>query len=248
MKGMLARPLVAVALVVVVFAAMSACNGSDPVVFATDGAYHPFNFVNDDGEIDGLERELGDELCRRANLECEWIISDWDTMIPDLIAEDFDAIIAGMSITPERDEQIDFTEPYYPPSPSVYLALAAAGDAAAQGRIGAHSSTIHSDYLTESGTSFTAFDDAQVSFDAVLNGDVDAILVDHAFAVEKVSEFAGRLAIVGPHVELDQGIGIGVRENSDLKGKFDSVIQEMQADGTLNAIILKWVGEDAATF
>ena len=55
----------------------------------------------------------------------------------------------------------------------------------------------------------------------MLNGDVDAILVDHAFAVEKVSEFAGRLAIVGPQVELDQGIGIGVRENSDLKGKFD---------------------------
>ena len=58
MKGMLARLLVAVALVAVVIAAMSACNGSDPVVFATDGAYHPFNFVNDDGEIDGLEREL----------------------------------------------------------------------------------------------------------------------------------------------------------------------------------------------
>ena len=248
MKGMLARPLVAVALVVVVIAAMSACNGSDPVVFATDGAYHPFNFVNDDGEIDGLERELGDELCRRANLECEWIISDWDTMIPDLIAEDFDAIIAGMSITPERDEQIDFTEPYYPPSPSVYLARAGAGDSAAQGRIGAHSSTIHSDYLAETGVAFTAFDDAQVSFDAVLNGDVDAVLVDHAFAVEKVSEFAGRLAIVGPQVELDQGIGIGVRENSDLKGKFDSVIRAMQADGSLNAVILKWVGEDAATF
>ena len=53
-------------------------------------------------------------------------------MIPDLIAEDFDAIMAGMSITPERDEQIDFTQPYYPPSPSVYLALAAAGDAAVE--------------------------------------------------------------------------------------------------------------------
>ena len=248
MKGMLARPLVAVALVVVVFAAMSACNGSDTVVFANDGAYHPFNFVNDDGEIDGLERELGDELCRRANLECEWVINDWDAMIPDLIAEDFDAIIAGMSITPERDEQIDFTEPYYPPSPSVYLALVGAGDEAARGRLGAHSGTIHSDYLTESGTSFTAFDDAQVSVDAVFNGDVDAILVDHAFAVENVMQFAGRLAIVGPQVELDQGIGIGVRENSDLKGKFDVVIRAIQADGTLNALILKWVGEDAATF
>ena len=169
-------------------------------------------------------------------------------MIPDLIAEDFDAIIAGMSITPERDEQIDFTEPYYPPSPSVYLALVGAGDEAARGRLGAHSGTIHSDYLTESGTSFTAFDDAQVSVDAVFNGDVDAILVDHAFAVENVMQFAGRLAIVGPQVELDQGIGIGVRENSDLKGKFDVVIRAIQADGTLNALILKWVGEDAATF
>ena len=82
----------------------------------------------------------------------------------------------------------------------------------------------------------------------MLNGDVDAILVDHAIAVENVTQFAGRLAIVGPQVELDQGIGIGVRENSDLKGRFDVVIRAMQADGTLNAIILKWVGEDAATF
>ena len=248
MKGMLARPLVAVALVVVVIAAMSACNGSDPVVFATDGSYHPFNFVNDDGEIDGLERELGDELCRMAELECEWIVSDWETMIPDLIAEDFDAIMAGMSITPERDEQIDFTQPYYPPSPSVYLALAAAGDAAVEGTVGAHSNTIHSDYLSESGKEFHAFDDPQGSMDAVLNGDVDAILVDHAFAVEKVTEAGGTLAIVGPSVTLDQGIGIGVRENSDLKGKFDVVIRAMQADGSLNAVILKWVGEDAATF
>ena len=117
MKGMLARPLVVVALVVVAIAAMSACGDSDTVVFATDGSYHPFNFVNEAGEIDGLERELGDELCRRAQLNCEWVINDWDAMIPDLIAEDFDAIIAGMSITSERDEQIDFTRPYLPAEP-----------------------------------------------------------------------------------------------------------------------------------
>ena len=249
MKGMLARLLVAVALVVVVIAALSACGGSDTVVFATDGSYHPFNFVNDDGEIDGLERELGDELCRRANLECEWVINDWDAMIPDLIAEEFDAIIAGMSITSERDEQIDFTRPYYPPSPSVYLALAGAGNAVVEGKVGAHSNTIHSDYLSESGKEFHAFDDAQDSLDAVLNGDVDAILVDHAFAVEKVTEAGGRLAIVGPSVTLDMGIGIGVREtDGDLKAKLNGAIRAMQSDGSLNDLILKWVGEDAATF
>ena len=52
---------------------------------------------------------MADELCRRADFECEWVLNDWDAMIPDLVAEDFDAIIAGMSITDERDERIDFT-------------------------------------------------------------------------------------------------------------------------------------------
>lgn len=225
-----------------------ACNGSDAVVLATDGAYHPFNFVNDAGEIDGLEREMGDELCRRAELECEWLVTEWDTMIPDLVAEDFDAILAGMSITAERDETIDFTQPYYPPTPSVYLAQAGAGDEAAEGTLGAQANTIHSDYFSESGMPFTAFGEAQDPVDAVLNGDVDAILVDHAFAIEKLTEFEGRLAIVGPSVELDRGIGIGVREDSDLKAKFDEAISSMKTDGSLNNLIRKWVGEDAATF
>ena len=110
-------------------AAMSlACSDdSEPVLLATEGDYRPFNFINDDGEIDGLERELGDELCRRAELECKWVLNDWASMIPDLVAGEFDAIMAGMSITGKRDETIDFTEPYYPPTPSVYLALAGAG-------------------------------------------------------------------------------------------------------------------------
>ena len=76
------------------------------VVIATIGTYHPFDFINDEGEIDGLERELGDELCRRADFECEWVLNDWETMIPDLVAEEFDAILSGMSITAGREETI----------------------------------------------------------------------------------------------------------------------------------------------
>ena len=82
--------------------ALASCSEAEPVVIASDGSYHPFNFVNDAGEIDGLERELGDELCSRADLECEWVQNDWESMIPDLVAEEFDAIMAGMSITAER--------------------------------------------------------------------------------------------------------------------------------------------------
>ena len=159
------------------------------MVIATDGEYHPFNFVNETtGEIDGLERELGDELCSRAGIECEWIVNEWEEMIPDLRAEEFDVIMAGMSITPERDELIDFTEPYYPPSPSVYLALAGAGDQAANGTVGAHIQTIHSDYFDAEGRSYQAFDDPKTSLSAVLSGEIDALLVDRGYAVEKLTE------------------------------------------------------------
>ena len=231
------RAFLALLLAAALIPLLVGCRGTDTVVIATGGDYHPFDFINDEGEIDGLERELGDELCRRADLECEWILNDWETMIPDLVAEEFDAIFAGMSITAKREEMIDFTEAYYPPTPSVYVARAGAGDEAAQGTVGVTANTIYSDYFTKLGRPFVS-----------LEGEVDAVLVDHGYAVERLSEHEGRLAIVGPSVSLDRGLGIGVRKGGDLKGKLDEALASMKADGTLNAIILKWVGEDASTF
>ena len=84
----------------------------------TEGAYPPWNFINDAGEVDGFERELGDELCKRAELTCEWVTNEWDSIIPNLVSGNYDVIIAGMSITEERDEVIDFTQNYTQPDPS----------------------------------------------------------------------------------------------------------------------------------
>ncbi len=232
-------------------AGSSANGGADTVTIATVGSYHPFDFINDEGETDGLEPELGDELCRRADLECEWVINDWVDMIPDLVAGEFDAIFSGMSITSEREELIDFTAAYYPPTPSVYVARAGEGDEAVQGTIGASANTIYSDYFTELGVPFVPFDEftgAAGPVDAVLDGTVDAVLVDHGYAIEKLSEHGGRLAIVGPSVQLDRGLGIGVRKGSELKPKLDEALASMKADGTVNALILKWIGADASTF
>ncbi len=224
------------------------CGGSDTVVIATVGDYHSFDFINDEGEIDGLERELGDELCRRAGLECEWILHEWDTLIPDLMAEQFDVIIAGMSITTERDELIDFAGPYYPPRPSMYLARAGAGEEAMEGTIGVTANTSFSDYLTEQGITFTPLDGGVDAASTVLSGDVDAVLVDHGYGVAKLAEHAGWLEAVGPSLRLDQGLGIGVRTGSELLDAFNDALDSMKADGSLNALIRRWLGAHAATF
>ncbi len=244
----LCKLLLAIMVAGLAVALLACSDDTEPVRLATEGDYHPFNFINDDGEIDGLERELGDELCRRADLECEWVLNDWESMIPDLVAGEFDAIIAGMSITDKRNMTIDFTEPYYPPTPSVYLALEGVGGEAVEGRLGAYANTIYSDYFTERGIAYTEFSDEDDRLAALLNGDIDAMLVDHAYATEKLSEYEGRLAVVGPSVLLDRGIGIGVRNNNDLLAKLNSALAEMKADDSLNDLIRKWVGEDASTF
>ena len=247
-KGRFLNTLSALLLSVSLVLLLAACGRADTAVIATDGNYHPFNFINDEGEIDGLEREIGAELCERADLECEWVQNDWEDMIPDLVAEEFDAIFAGMSITADREETIDFTEAYYPPTPSIYLARAGEGDDAVQGKIGATANTIYSDYFTEMGRPFVSLEGEIDGAEAVLNGDVDAVLVDHGYGVEKLAEHQGRLEIVGPSVVLDRGLGIGVRKGSDLKGRLDEALASMKADGTLNALITKWIGEDASTF
>ena len=108
--------------------ASSAFADGHTIRMGTEGAYPPYNFVNDSGEVDGFEREVGDELCKRANLNCTWVINDWDSIIPNLVSGNYDTIIAGMSITSERDEVIDFTSEYFPPDPSTYVALAGASD------------------------------------------------------------------------------------------------------------------------
>ena len=114
----------------------------------TEGAYPPYNFINDSGEVDGYERELGDLLCERAGLTCQWVTNDWDSIIPNLVSGNYDTIMAGMSITDERDEVIDFTQNYIPPEQSVYVALSE--DAPIEsGVVAAQSATIQAAHVAE---------------------------------------------------------------------------------------------------
>ncbi len=243
-------PLKAIFAIALLVVACLSCGGeTDPVRMGTEGAYPPYNFINDDGEVDGFERELGDELCRRAQLDCVWVTNDWDTIIPNLVDGSYDTIMAGMSITDERDEIIDFTQPYIPPTPSVYFALAGAGAEVVDGRVAAQTATIHAAYLAESGVTLLEYELAEELVEAVLTGEADAALVDREFARERIAEHGDRLAVVGPEVVLDSGIGVGVREDDgELKDQLDRAIAAMKEDGSLNDLIRKWFDEDAETF
>ncbi|MEQ8903092.1 MAG: transporter substrate-binding domain-containing protein [Roseovarius sp.] len=217
----------------------------DVVRLGTEGAYPPWNFINDAGEVDGFERELGDELCKRAELNCEWVTNDWDSIIPNLVSGNYDAIIAGMSITDERDEVIDFTQNYTPPDPSAYLGMSEGVDVTG-GVIAAQTGTIQAGYVAESGATLVEFATPEETIAAVRNGEADAVLADKSFLAPVAAEDAD-LMFVGEDVPLGGGVGMGVRESDgELRETFDAAIQSMKDDGSLNEMIKKW--EVSSTF
>ncbi len=217
-----------------------AASAQQVVRLGTEGAYPPYNFINDAGEIDGFERELGDELCARANLTCEWVKNDWDSIIPNLVSGNYDTIIAGMSITPERDAVIDFTQPYTRPDPSAVVSMIPDLDLPSA-VIAAQTGTIQAGYVAELGATLVEFASPDETVAAVRNGEVDAVIADKAFLDPIVAEDADMM-FVGEDILLGGGIGMGLRESDpELKATFDAAIQSMKDDGSLNALIAKWL-------
>ncbi|GGD43783.1 transporter substrate-binding domain-containing protein [Sinisalibacter lacisalsi] len=223
----------------------STAMAQDVVRMGTEGAYPPWNYLDDDGNIAGFERDLGDELCARAELTCEWVVNDWDSIIPNLVSGNYDTIIAGMSITPERAEVIAFTQEYTPPDPSAYIALTDDVDLAG-GVVAAQTGTIQAAFVADQGWTLVEFATPEETISAVRSGEADAVLADKSYLEPIAAEDDG-LVLLAREEQIGGGVGMGLRQSDDeLRETFDAVIGEMKCDGSLNALIEKW--DVASTF
>ncbi|MEZ5447919.1 MAG: transporter substrate-binding domain-containing protein [Thiolinea sp.] len=220
---------------------------ADTFRVGTEGAYAPYNFMNDEGKLAGFEIDLGNELCKRMDMECEFIVNEWDSIIPNLVAGNYDAIMAGMSITDERKKTIAFSDEYKPVDPSLYLAAAGTEldfDNLEGKSIGVQGATIQAAFAEEKfagKNTIKSYEKPDQSIADLGAGNVDAVLADGEFIRTMEQGAQGAFAIIGPEEMIGGGIGIGMRQDdAGLQEKVNAALEAVKQDGTLDELIMKY--------
>ena len=228
----------------------SAALAQNVVRIGTEGAYPPFNFINEAKELVGYEIELGNEICKRAELTCEWVINDWDTIIPNLVGGNYDIIMAGMNATEERAKVISFSDAYKRPDPSAYMALAATDAGVINtGVIAAQSNTVQAGMVSTTSATLIEFPTPDETIAAVRNGTADAVLADKDFLLTYLNDSNGEFVFIGEMMPPGQGVSAGLRQSdTELREKVSATIAGMKADGSLNALLKKWFGDEVPLF
>lgn len=225
----------------------SSAWAEDKIRIGTEGAYAPYNFMNDDGKLAGFEIDLGNVLCERIKAKCEFVVNEWDSIIPNLVAGNYDAIMAGMSITEERKKKITFSDEYKPVDPSLYIVAKDTKldfDKLEGKNIGVQGATVQADFAKEKlgeKNTIKAFEKPDQSIADLMAGNVDAVLADGEFIKTTAKGSNGEMVVAGPEEMIGGGIAVAMRQDDkDLHAKFNTALEEVKKDGTLDELIKKY--------
>ena len=221
----------------------------------TEGAYAPFNYTNADGTLGGFDIEIANAICADMQVTCEIMAQDWDGIIPGLKAGKYDAIVAAMSVTPERAQQVAFTDPYFS-NALVFLAKKdSTFDPAKVTDINAHSiaaqrSTISSQWLenTYPKADMKLYDTLSNAFLDLGAGRVDAMISDKLPAIEWLSSTSGNNYVLkGAEIDINDNFAIAVRPNDEaLQAKINTSLSNIKANGTYDKINQKYFAVPAS--
>jgi len=218
------------------------------IKIATESSYKPFSYTDADGKLIGYEIELVDALCAQMKAECEVISQDWDGLIPGLNAQKFDAAIAGMSITPERKEVVDFSDPYFH---SGIILIGKKGDDltidSLKGQpIASQRSTVASQYLQDehSDADIKLYDTQDNAYLDLTSGRVRGMMSDKVTGIDWLKTEAGQnYEVKGNEISSnDDAMGIAFRKGDPLVAKFNKALSELKANGTYDQITGSYFG------
>ncbi|MTI81761.1 MAG: transporter substrate-binding domain-containing protein [Firmicutes bacterium] len=216
--------------------------------FAMSGAYKPFNYYNENNELTGFDVEIGKALAEQMGVKPEPIATPWQGIIAGLKAERYDAIIGSMTITEEREEQVDFAGPYYVSGAQLFVApdsnIKGIKDINDDVTVGVTISTVYEEKARDYTSSVKTYDSDVTALRDLAQGRTDAVITDRFVGMLAAEDSGLEVKPVGDLLFVEN-IGIAVREGEDeLKEQLNQALKEIQKDGTYLQISEKYFDTD----
>lgn len=221
----------------------------------TEGAYPPWNYIDENtGKLAGYEIDLGNAICEKIKYECKFVQNDWDSIIPNLIAGNYDIIMAGMSVTDEREKTISFSDIYRHPDPSRFAAAVGSDydfDNLKGVRIGVQTATMQADYLEENlseGNTIVTYKIADQSIADLVAGNIDILFANSNY-LDPIIATMDDYQAVGPDVNLGRGTAGGMRQSDEaLRAVINDALAELKAEGIVDELIVEYFPDAAGPF
>ncbi len=215
------------------------------LTMSTNAAFPPYEMTADDGSFEGIDIEVAGAIAEKLGLELQVDDMDFDAALLAAQNGKSDMVMAGVTVTDERQKVMDFSDSYAEGIQSIIVPedsdIATVDDLAGK-VIGTQRGTTGYIYCTDDfgDENVIAYDNGLTAVQALNNGQVDAVVIDNAPAKEFVAANAGLKILDTAYAQEDYAIGVA-KGNTELLNAINGALEELQADGTLQSIVDKYI-------
>lgn len=242
-KKILALVLVSICTMVI----MMGCGktSSKKLVMATNAAFPPYEYVEND-EYVGIDVEIAKAIAAELGLELEIQDVEFGSIIAGVQSGKYDMGMAGMTVTEERLESVNFSETYAKGVQSIIVvegsAITSVDDLNESTKIGVQQDTTGDIYATEDygDDAITRYKNGADAVQALSSGKVDCVIIDNEPAKQFVAKNEGLTILESSYCEEDYAICIS-KENEELLTSINAALNKLKADGTIDEIVAKYI-------
>ena len=215
------------------------------LIMSTNAAFPPYEMTTDFGEFEGIDIETAQAIADKLGLELQIDDMDFDAALLAVQQGKSDMVMAGVTVTDERQNVMDFTDSYATGIQSIIVKedsdIASVDDLAGK-KIGTQRGTTGYLYCSDDfgDENVVAYDNGLTAVQMLNNGQVDCVVIDNAPAKEFIAANPGLKLLDTAYVEESYAIGVG-KGNTELKDAINTALEELKADGTLQAIVDKYI-------
>ena len=215
------------------------------LTMATNAAFPPYEMTTDAGEFEGIDIETAQAIADKLGLELQIDDMDFDAALLSVQQGKADIVMAGVTVTDERKAVMDFSDSYATGIQSIIVPndsdIASPDDLAGK-KIGTQRGTTGYIYCSDDfgDDAVVAYDNGLTAVQALNNGQVDAVVIDNAPAQEFVAANPGLKILDTAYAQEDYAIGVA-KGNTQLLDAINGALEELQDDGTLQAIVDKYI-------